>query len=141
MDVLYTSGTQNTTTLQFIENGTTYNKELISERIIENFAEYKYASLIRQYGTLLICIIGICGNCLSMLVLFQKHNRQISCYLYFGSIAISDNILLISNGMYQCMVDFFPTKINFVICRLINALSFGSSFASAYILFFVTLDR
>ena len=139
MDLSFTSGAQNTTTLQFIENGTTYNKE--PGRIIESFTEYKYASLIRQYGTLLICVIGIWGNCLSMLVLFQKHNRGISCYLYFGSIAIADNILLISNGMYQCIVDFFPEKINFVICRLINGLSFGSSFASAYILFFVTLDR
>ena len=141
MDRSSQNGVEMSTSLYSGGNGTSFNGEAVTQKTIEKFGEYKYASLIRQYGSLLICVIGILGNCLSMLVLFQKHNRKISCYLYFGSIAIADNILLISNGMYQCTVDFFPEKINLVICRLINALTFGSTFASAYILFFVTLDR
>ena len=117
------------------------NKYIITEQHIEDFSEYMYASLIRQYASLLICVLGIFGNCLCMLVLFQKHNREISCYLYFGFIAIADNIFLINGGWYQSMVDFFQEKINDLACRLTNSLWFGSSFASAYILFFATLDR
>ena len=117
------------------------SKILTSEKPTSDFIEYEYASLLRQYASLLICVVGIFGNCLCILVLFQKHNREISCYLYFGFIAIADNILLINGGWYQSMVDFFPEKINDVECRLTNALWFGSSFASAYILFFATLDR
>ena len=117
------------------------SEALTSEKPISDFIEYQYASVLRQYASLLICVVGIFGNCLCMLVLFQKHNREISCYLYFGFIAISDNILLINGGWYQSMVDFFPEKINNAECRLTNALWFGSSFASANILFFATLDR
>ena len=117
------------------------NKYTITEKTTKDFSEYVYASLIRQYATLLICVLGIFGNCLCMLVLFQKHNRRISCYLYFGFIAIADNIFLMNGGWYQSMVDFFQEKINDSACRLTNSLWFGSSFASAYILFFATLDR
>ena len=117
------------------------NKYIITEKPIEDFSEYMYASLIRQYASLFICVLGIFGNCLCMLVLFQKHNREISCYLYFGFIAIADNIFLINGGWYQSMVDFFQEEINDPACRLTNSLWFGSPFASAYILFFATLDR
>ena len=117
------------------------NKYIITEKPTTDFSDYVYASLIRQYATLLICVLGIFGNCLCMLVLFQKHNRRISCYLYFGFIAIADNIFLMNGGWYQSMVDFFQEEINDSACRLTNSLWFGSSFASAYILFFATLDR
>ena len=117
------------------------SKTITIDKPSKDFPEYMYASLIRQYASLLICVIGIFGNCLCMLVLFQNHNRKISCYLYFAFIAIADNIFLINGGWYQSMVDFFPEKTNDTACRLTNSLWFGSSFASAYILFFATLDR
>ena len=112
-----------------------------TEKPVKDYAEYKYASLIRQYGSLLILVLGVLGNCFCMLVLFQKHNRKRSCYLYFGAIAIADNILLINAGVYQSMVDFSPEKINNVVCRLANGLWYGASFSSAYVLFFATVDR
>ena len=117
------------------------SRNITTDKLTKDFPEYKYASLIRQYASLLICVLGIFGNCLCLLVLFQNHNRKISCYLYFAFIAIADNILLINGGWYQSMDDFFPEKINDPACRLTNSLWFGSSFASAYILFFATLDR
>ena len=102
--------------------GNRFHFELTTEKRTQHYVEYKFASAIRQYGTLLICVIGIFGNCLCMMVLFQKHNRKVSCYLYFGSIAIADNISLMNAGWYQNMVDFFPEKIDHPICSLTNAL-------------------
>ena len=107
---------------------------LIAEKPVKDFIEYQYATLIRQYASIVICIIGVIGNCLSMIVLFQKHNRKISCYLYFGFIAISDNVLLINAGAYQCLVDFSPEKITDGVCRAANGLWFASLFSSTYIL-------
>ncbi len=111
------------------------------EKAIADFSEYKYAIDIRKYATLLVCIVGILGNVTSMFVLYQKHNRKVSCYLYFGAIAIADNIMLINAGWYQTMVDFYPEQITRDGCRLVNSVWFGSSSASAYLLFFATLDR
>ena len=128
----------NDTVDEFLNTTLTY---FITETPIKDYIEYQYATLIRQYASILICILGVVGNCLSMLILFQEHNRKLSCYLYFGVIAITDNILLINAGIYQCLVDFSPESINDAICRLVNALWYGSSFGSTYFLFFATLDR
>ena len=114
---------------------------LITEKPVKDFKEYQYATLIRQYASIIICIIGVIGNCLLLLVLFQKCNRKISCYLYFGFIAISDNVLLINAGVYQCLADFSPENITDGECRAANGLWFASLFSSTYILFFATLDR
>ena len=87
-------------------NSTT--SELLCEVPISDFIEYKYAKVVRRYGTLLPCVIGVLGNILCMFILFKKHYRRISCYLYFGFICIADNILLIDAAIYQYMVDFSP---------------------------------
>ena len=128
----------NSTSDEFMNTTLTY---LFTEKPIKDYIEYQYATLIRQYASIVICILGVVGNCFSILILFQEHNRKISCYLYFGVIAITDNILLINAGIYQCLVDFSPEKINDAVCRLVNALWHGSLFGSTYFLFFATLDR
>ena len=124
---------------EILVNSTT--SELLCEEPISHFIEYKYAKIVRRYGTLLPCVIGVFGNILCMFILFKKHYRSISCYLYFGFIAIADNILLIDAAIYQYMVDFSPRNISDPFCRVANAVWFGSSFASTYILFFATIDR
>ena len=128
----------NNTSDEFVYTTLTY---LITEKPIKDFKEYQYATVIRQYASIVICIMGVVGNCFSILILFQEHNRKMSCYLYFGVITITDNILLINAGIYQCLVDFSPERINEAVCRLVNGLWYGSSFGSTYFLFFATLDR
>ena len=68
---------------EFLNTTLTY---LITDRPTKDYIEYQYATLIRQYASIVICI-------------------------------------------------------NDAICRLVNALWYGSSFGSTYFLFFATLDR
>ena len=142
-NLLYTFTRENSSKnlSETIVNSTT--AESLCDEPISDFIKYtcRNVKLVRRYGTLLPCVIGVLGNILCMFILFKKHYRRTSCYLYFGFIAIADNILLIDAAIYQCMVDFSPGNISDPFCRVANALWFGSSFASTYILFFATVDR
>ena len=73
---------------EILVNSTT--SELLCEEPISHFIEYKYAKIVRRYGTLLPCVIGVLGNILCMFILFKKHLQKYILYLYFGFIAIAD---------------------------------------------------
>ncbi len=118
-----------------------YFSECSSCRTSAEFIEYRLATSIRSYATLVICVLGICGNVLCILVLCRRGNRKVTCYVYFGAIAVADSILLLNAGWYQCMVDLHPDSLTKGLCQLTNSLWFGSAFASTYILFFATLER
>ena len=45
---------------------------------------FKAGLIVGRYLVSIICIIGLVGNALSILVMFQKHNRKISCCLYMA---------------------------------------------------------
>ena len=102
---------------------------------------YRATILIREYVTPIICVSGIFTNILSILVLSQKDNRQISCFLYFIAIAITDNILLFGAAVYQILTSFAPDKIAKVVCIVVNVVYFGSSTGSSYLLIWATFDR
>ncbi len=128
-----------TLTSESLESSTAATLSL--EKPIDDYIEYRLAKNIRQFGTLMICGLGILGNVLSIFVLFQKQNRKISCYLYFGAIAIADIMLLLSALWYQTLVYHYSQQITDIVCRFGNAQWFAASTASAYLLLFATLDR
>ena len=74
---------------------------------VHNDVAYK-TGVILGHVIPVIVVVGLGGNILSLLVMMQKHNRNSSCGIYLGALAVTDSILLCSAGHYWLrMQDFF----------------------------------
>ena len=63
---------------------------------------------IHVYWVPIIVVFGTIGNSLSLAVMLQKHNREISCCVYMSGLAVTDNLLLGEAAYYWATtVPFF----------------------------------
>ena len=101
----------------------------------------KVGFAIQIYYGPALSVIGILGNILCFLVMFQRHNRRISTCFYMGVLAIADSLPLgVSLGFY--MTDrVFILKESVLHCQLsLFIWVFGAS-VSWWVTMCMTVDR
>ena len=82
----------NTTAID--ENTTGDNKPITRPDVLSDFTSYRIGEVIKIYALPPIAVVGIVGNTISMLVMFQRENRRTSFGIYIGVLAISDTLVL-----------------------------------------------
>ena len=62
--------------------------------VLSDYMSYRIGEVIKIYAFPPIAVVGIVGNSISMLVMFQRDNRRTSFGVYVGVLAISDTLVL-----------------------------------------------
>ena len=101
-------------------------------------ASYDITFLVRQIIILAICVFGFVGNFLTAIVYFSKEMRRLSCSVYLGARAISDNGFMLT--VFVTWLDLFNIRLMHVegICQIMMFLSYVCSFISVWCVVFIT---
>lgn len=99
---------------------------------------------LNLYGLPIICIVGLVGNCLSIIIFSSKIFKQFrnqTCSAYLSALAVSDTFILIT--LFLSWLGLFG--INLVhyrgFCQLIPYVTFVCSFLSTWIVCIFTFER
>jgi len=66
---------------------------------------------IRQFAKPITAIVGVVGNTISILVMFQRNNRNTSLGIYLGILAVSDTLVLcVSTAYWSLYVSSTPLR-------------------------------
>ena len=71
-----------------------------SQLALSEFRSYRIGKGINKYAQPVIAVVGIVGNTISMLVMFQPHNRHTSFGVYLGILALSDTMVLCTSTSF-----------------------------------------
>ena len=108
---------------------------------ISKFTAFKLGKAINKYTQPVIVIVGVVGNTLSMLVMFQPHNRHTSFGVYLGILALSDTLVLCTSTSLWLVRLMSSSPLRDLECQIrawvINALQMNGYF----LIFSLTLDR
>ena len=108
---------------------------------ISKFTAFKLGKAINKYTQPVIVIVGVVGNTLSMLVMFQPHNRHTSFGVYLGILALSDTLVLCTSTSFWLVRLMSSSRLRDLECQIgawvINALQMNGYF----LIFSLTLDR
>ena len=89
----------------------------------------------------MIAVVGVIGNTISMLVMFQPNNRRTSFGVYLGVLAMSDTLVLVSSTGYWLKRLLSSTPLSDIECKFrgwtINSLQMNGFF----IILGLTFDR
>ena len=117
--------------------------EIIS--LAKQMTTYKAAIIIQEYVTPFIVILGLVGNTLSGLVVFQKHNRPVTCYFYMGVLAVTDSVFLACSLFHWSLIDIgkvdIPYSTHETFCNVLLTINGISALSGTYIILAMTLDR
>ena len=72
---------------------------------VSKFMMFKVGVAIHRYYLPVLVVLGFIGNCLSLAVMTRSHNRQISCCVYMGALAVSDNVNLLIGAYYWSLTE------------------------------------
>ena len=64
--------------------------------LARQFMYFKVGMALQRYYIPILVPIGLIGNVLSLLVMFRKQNRRVSCCVYMIALAFSDIVMLIT---------------------------------------------
>ena len=73
-------------------------------RKLSDYMATKVGNAINRYAQPVIFTVGVVGNMISMLVMFQRHNRHTSFGIYFGVLALSDTLVLGTSTAFWLVV-------------------------------------
>ena len=104
-------------------------------------AIFQANTAIAQYYRPLVCVLGLIGNLLSGLVMFQKHNRKISSCTYMGILAFMDSVPLLVNVKYYITDNIVPMYENPIECKVLPFLWVWSALAGAWLIVAMTADK
>ena len=77
----------------------------------ETHVSYKITRAIRQFAKPITAIVGVIGNTISILVMFQRNNRNTSLGIYLGILAVSDTLVLcVSTAYWSLFVSSTPLR-------------------------------
>ena len=106
---------------------------------------YKTSQKLGQAPRGIIYIIGLTGNFISGLVMFQKKNRQISCYFYMGVLAILDSMPILASIPYWILNDLLTMSMtqdtHKVFCPAMWTFMAANILSGTYIVMAMTFDR
>ena len=109
--------------------------------LASKFLSFKIGVGIQRYVLPVVILLGVFGNTLSMIVMFQPHNRRISCCVYMGLLAISDNVNLIVLIYYWTQTDGYPQPWTLWACQTWVYLASTFTISGFFILTAMTVDR
>ena len=106
---------------------------------------YKLAEISGQAPRGIIFTFGLIGNFLAGLVMFQKKNRQTSCYFYMGVLSILDSLPLLLSIPHWIMNDILFVHMEFgkhrLFCQCLWYTLVASNLSGTYIVMAMTFDR
>ena len=89
-----------------------------SQLALSEFRSYRIGKGINKYAQPVIAVVGIVGNTISMLVMFQPHNRQTSFGVYLGIIALSDTMVLCTSTSFWLAALLSTSPLRDIDCRI-----------------------
>ena len=106
---------------------------------------YKLAQISGQAPRGIIFTFGLIGNFLAGLVMFQKKNRQTSCYFYMGVLSILDSLPILLSIPHWIMNDILYVHLEFgkhrLFCQCLWYILVASNLSGTYIVMAMTFDR
>ena len=108
---------------------------------LSDYVTYRLGKVIQVYAQPIIAVVGIIGNTVSMLVMFQPNNRRTSFGVYIGFLAMSDTLVLVSSTGFWLKRLLTSTPLRDIECKIrgwtINSLQMNGFF----IILGLTFDR
>ncbi len=101
---------------------------------------FKIGIAIQVYGLPIIVIVGCIGNLLSFIVMWQKHNRIISCCIYMAALALCDNVFLLIGGYYW-LASYLQINFRELECVILAYLVVCFGFCNVMMILAITFDR
>ena len=109
--------------------------------VLSDYMSFRIGEVIKIYALPPIAVVGIVGNTISMLVMFQRENRRTSFGIYVGVLAISDTLVLCTKLTNWAVRVSLSNPLRDVDCKmmayLVNALNMNGYF----IILGFTFDR
>lgn len=89
-----------------------------------------------------ILLLGSIGNLLSFLVLRQPSMSQISSYVYLATLAVVDEIVLVSCLLYSWLIHLLGASLrtNFL-CKSLHTVGTASAWLSVWLIIALTVER
>ena len=104
---------------------------------------YKSGILLGRFMLPCICVIGLVGNTLALMVVTR--NMKISCYIYMAALAVTDSIALCMAiiGWYFAFIhnEVLSYSNRMIMCRALVFVLAATIMCSTYIIVSMTLDR
>ena len=120
---------------------TTYATTKEANVTLFDYMTQRLAIAINLYAQPIIATVGVIGNTVSMLVMFQPNNRRTSFDVYIGVLAMSDTLVLVSSTAYWLKRLMSSTPLRDIDCKMhgyvINSLQMNGFF----LVLGFTLDR
>ena len=100
------------------------------------------SSFLKYAGTFVV-ILGLVGNCLSILVFSRKALRSRSCSMYFLGLSVSDMSVLLGYTVENLLFHGYGLQLlsNAFMCKSIIFLIYASTDISNYLLTLAAIDR
>ena len=91
-----------------------------------------------------LCLIGLLGNLLSVLILGKEKNRNTPIIVFFICLAVSDSLILLSGNLSEwilLMMEFDIRSVNGFLCKTHVFLAYFSLQFSSWMLVLITIER
>ena len=106
---------------------------------------YKVAAHLELIYTPIIEVVGLVGNTLSAIVMFQRENIKISCYFYMAVLAVADTVPLLMMFGVWIIKDAAPQTFDIgphqMMCSVVWPITAASTMAGSYLIVAMTFDR
>ena len=102
---------------------------------------FKLARAISLYGQPIIASVGVAGNTVSMLVMFQRDNRQTSFGIYLGALAVSDTLTLCTSTALWLAQLLSSSPLMDIDCQMRGWLLNSLQMNGLFLILSVTFDR
>ncbi|CAF0844076.1 unnamed protein product [Adineta ricciae] len=103
---------------------------------------FDITAFLRYAGTLTV-ILGLIGNCLSIVIFSRKVLRSRSCSMYFLALSVSDMCVLIGYTIENLLFYGYGIQLlsNIFMCKIVIFLIYASTDISNYFLTLAAIDR
>ena len=109
--------------------------------ILSDYTANKVGKAINRYAQPVIFTVGVVGNTISMLVMFQRHNRQTSFGIYLGVLALSDTLVLCTSTAFWLERIFSSSPSRDINCRIHGYLVNSLQMNGFFLILSLTFDR
>ena len=103
-----------------------------SQLALSDYMSYRIGKSINKYAQPVIAVVGIVGNTISMLVMFQPHNRHTSFGVYLGTLALSDTLVLCISTSFWFAALLSTSPLRDIDCKvhgyMVNSLQMNGFF-------------
>ena len=102
---------------------------------------YKITKAIQKFAQPATAVVGVFGNTISMLVVFQHNNRQTSFGIYLGMLAVSDTLALCISTAYWLSRLLSQSPLRDIDCQIIGWLMNSIQMFGSCLILGLTSDR